>query len=113
MHGPRPVYGLGLGSLESSGAVLRNISAMFIAASSVNVFVLAVVTAVQSLTLAVAGPGWFARVSPVMHIALVATAILALVALPSAAADHSHWPVAPRLDQLASVVPADLGARSV
>jgi len=57
--------------------------AHFTAAVTSCAFVFLVVTSAQGVALAVAGPGGFRRVSPILHIGLVATLVISVTKIPA------------------------------
>ena len=82
MHAPAALlYGVGLGAPIGAGALVRNAAALVAAGTAVNAFVFMTVTSLQSTCLAVLGPRWFSRVSPVLQIATVAAATLVFLSL--------------------------------
>ena len=75
-------WGLFLGSHNTIVFVLRGMLAHFIASCASGACVMVWVTGAQGLALACVGPRVFARVSPVMQVALVCFIVAGLLALP-------------------------------
>jgi predicted permease len=65
------------------GFFLRNVAAHFVSACAASLFVLFAVTAAQGVVLAIVGPRWFSRVSPLLQMALTAAIVAALCVLPT------------------------------
>jgi hypothetical protein len=76
------LFGLFLGSLESVASVVRTVPAHFVAAAGLTIFVMAAAAGTQSLLLLLIGPRRFHRVSALLQIAFVVTALATFVALP-------------------------------
>lgn len=65
------------------GFFLRNIAAHFVSACAASLFVLFLVTAVQGVALATAGPRWFARLSPLLQMTLAVAIVAGLCFVPA------------------------------
>ena len=75
-------FGLFLGAENTFVFVLRGMVAHFIASCAASAFVVCAVAGTQGASLALLGPRVFARVTPVLQLALVAITIVGLCLLP-------------------------------
>lgn len=83
MHGLASLsFGVGLAVRNTFTFLLRGVAAHFIAATSASLFLVLTVAAVQGLVLAAAGPRLFARLSSLLQVVLIATALVIFVTLP-------------------------------
>jgi hypothetical protein len=84
--GMHTVAAVAFGTLLSNHAtfafVFRSIAAHFIVPCAASAFVVLSIAAIQGVTLAVAGPRLFPRVSSLLQLALVGTIVLGLLMLP-------------------------------
>ena len=75
-------YGTLLGSHAPLVFMLRNVAAHFLVPCAASAFVVLTIAGAQGITLAIAGPRAFARLSPLLQIGLVVAIVLGLLALP-------------------------------
>ena len=75
-------FGTLLGSHAPFVFMLRSIAAHFVVPCAASAFVVLTIAAAQGVTLALAGPRAFARVSSLLQLALVGAIVLGLLALP-------------------------------